>query len=174
MTHKQLDAAALEPAGDKGGRGDVPPGESNPDSSRVMRLVMDHKPYEFLGFGRTKSKCRVRVFAGRRAPGAQAPPMVVVVTELEDNPGTSVTLGFGVIATLMLPELVPDPELRSHIIWLEHSAKFDTFDAVTFSAYDKHGPFYQRNKWGSGFSGGYWHRLSRAHVEELIGEAVQL
>jgi hypothetical protein len=158
-------------------------GASQPAAAPVVkakRLVMDHNPYWYSGYGAENSaKCRVRVFAAPRKEGDPAPEMVVIVTELPDNPGTSVTNAMPQIATLLLPELIPNPDYRRFVSFVEHypaneTGKQDTFDAVGFAAYDKFGPYWARNLWGSGFSGTYWHRIARGELTVMLGAEVEL
>jgi hypothetical protein len=162
-----------EPAVQVLGHVDATPDMQEPEAKR---LVMDHNPYKFLGWNKIAAQCRVRVFAGRRAATALVPDMVVIITQFADDPDATVTNNFAQLATLLLPELMPKPELeyRKHIVWIEHCEDHDTFDAVTFQAYDNHGPYYARNKWGTGYSGLYWHRITRSEVADLLGGGVRL
>ena len=81
-----------------------------------MNKVLD-SIFPYTGFHGCASRCQVEVFTRERRP------IVVRLTELPDNPGTSVTNMFEEIATLAVPYLsvwagqIVDPE---KIIWLEH------------------------------------------------------
>lgn len=79
------------------------------NASRYERIVIDR--YAFTGLHGCASHCGLeidRLIDGR---------WVVVATELEDNPGTSVTNAFEIIATVVCRQFDIDP-LR--LVWIEH------------------------------------------------------
>ncbi len=97
------------------------------------------------------AKCRVRIY----------PPPVVVVTELPDNPGMSVTNYAEELATLILQEHGLDA-LRT--VWIEHYPAWaeedrpETFDLVRFT-------------WdGERYTRPEWRRLMLEEVERLTGD----
>lgn len=110
--------------------------------------------YSFRGLCGAPSCCRLRVFEPKGKP-------VVVVTELDDNPGTSVTNFAEELAT-DVGELLEQP---TDMVWIEHYPERgpayrrlpESFDRVTFAWTGRH------------FAGPQWRRLSRAAVETLIG-----
>jgi hypothetical protein len=97
--------------------------------------------------------------------------MIVILSDM--NVGVSVTNAADTIATEILPMLVPYPELRGHVLWIEHYADADErFALVSFTAYDANGPYHARNRWKSGYSGTQWRHITKSQVEELIGGKV--
>jgi hypothetical protein len=109
------------------------------------------------------AKCRLQIFPSSQQTTRR---MVVIVTELPDNIGMSVTNAAELIATLAVKQYDLDPET---MIWIEHypdrhppgregDRMFDeTFDMVTF-------------RWEGGTAlTPQWKPSSRAHVEQLTG-----
>lgn len=75
------------------------------------RIIVD--PYRFKGFHGCDSWCRVEILPGTEDR------TIVIVTELPDNPGTTITNA--------VDWLIPTFGLRfgidlSHLIWIEHYA----------------------------------------------------
>lgn|GEM_PF-98493 len=112
--------------------------------------------YHFRGLCGAPSCCRLRVYEPREGP------LVVIATELPENPGTSITnfveeLAAEVWALLERP--------ARGMVWIEHYPERgpvhrripEGFDRVTFARTER------------GFSGPQWRRLPRAEVEQLIG-----
>jgi len=109
-----------------------------------------------------RAKCRVRIFPNEGEP-------VVVVTELPDNPGMSVTNAIELIAT-GLTNIHGFPPDRT--TWVEHYPEREvaerllaeeTFDIVTFRwERDRQG------RWRA--SNPRWQRITREGVERLAGE----
>lgn len=165
---------------------------------RTMQKVMD-MVHDYKGYGTHPSQCRVRVFADPHNIGrliklaavasesqdvaAESPNiseidpasrMIVLITEM--GVGTSVTNAAETIASEVLPMLVPYPELRGHVTFIEHWPESkgcdEHFDFLSFATYDAHGPYFARNKWKSGYSTPQWRRTTKREVEELIGGEV--
>ena len=161
-------------------------GASTPNTtSAVPTLDTIH---HYLGYGVHPSRCRVRVFAPPRPdelPADFCPAaLVVVLTELPDNPGTSVTNAVETIASELMPSLVESEGLRDRVIWIEHypsrctgpgtargkgGAIAESFALVRFEHFDDVGSHYGRKAWGKGFSGPRWCRIGRDQLERLIG-----
>lgn len=74
-------------------------------------IVVDR--FHFLGLHNRPSCCRLHVFQER----PERPCSVVVVTELDDNPGTSVTNAAEHLATVVCDLYTLDPE---RLRWIEH------------------------------------------------------
>lgn len=114
---------------------------------------MIDKIYEYAGFHHREknSRCQLQINGN-----------VVMVTELDDNPGTSVTNMAEQLATLICQEFSIDP---ASLIWIEHyperGSKYDTypedFDLVTFT-------------WdGRRFIHPQWKRIIGEVAEKMIG-----
>jgi hypothetical protein len=106
----------------------------------------------------SEGRCRLRVYRG------DAGAVLVIATELPDNPGTPVTKVAEDLATSVYhQEGVADPE---HFTWIEHYPDNPSFgeiyDLVTFD-YDA-----DRRR----LTNPEWQHLEKAHVERLAGEAV--
>jgi len=112
--------------------------------------------YPFRGLCGAPSRCRLRIYEPREKP------LVVLATELPDNPGTSITnyveeLAAEVWALLEKP--------ACGMVWIEHYPERGSvhrrlpegFDRVTFRQTER------------GFAGPRWRPLARAEVEALIG-----
>jgi len=82
--------------------------------------------HKFKGFWNCESKCRVDYFEGKNAWEGKR---VIVVTELDDNTGTSVTNA----AEILAKDLKYNPKTD---IFVEHYTKesggYSTYDIVTF------------------------------------------
>ena len=153
---------------------------------RPQGLLLDERLH-YLGYGRNPSHCGIRVYV-------VGDGMVVVISELPDNPGTSVTNAIEQIASELLPNLVGDPNRLDTITWIEHypaspplsppSRKRpwlycgrleETFDLVTFAGIDPPrkswiGQFFGYDKCVYGcYRGPAWRRISRTELEILIG-----
>jgi len=72
-----------------------------------------------------RARCRIRIYRAHAA--------VVVITELPDNPGTSVTNAIEYIATCVMHDYKLDPRTTT---WVEHypgqADRPETWDVVTF------------------------------------------
>lgn len=161
------DAAPAERDGSlvaTGGAGETKvssPSAAGPD--RALSLRYDGE-YPFVGLLGRDSRCRLRLYAG-----AERPP-VVIVTELADNPGTSVTNAAEELAHLVCRHYNLDEEF----IWIEHyldrgrrgdgSVLYrESFDQVQFAVHRRaDGSVY--------FSDPEWRRVRREEVELLIGQ----
>jgi len=137
-------------------------------SETGMRLT-HAGPFDFVGLHRFPARCHVRVWEGTgRLP-------VVIATELEDNPGTSITNAAELVASQVWEQLLP--HAREGFVWIErYPARRDrsgriapdsaldgeSLDLVTFA-----------------LAGGRelemredphpWRRVGRAEVERLVG-----
>lgn len=112
-------------------------------------------PFRYWGFRNTPSHCRIRVFE----PNGQ--PLVVLATELPDNPGTSITNFAEQLAT-QIGELLAAP--LETLVWIEHYPERgakpherESFALVSFT------------RTALGLSTPRWRHLDRAEVAALIG-----
>jgi len=125
-----------------------------------------------------KGRCRVRIYRPdlpEAKPGSAArDEAVVICTELQDNPGMSVTNS----AERIAGEVISFHRLPAPLVWIEHyqdgarGTKEDphTFDLVTFSSYEVEdlGSYMGEERKRIGEPS--WKPLDRATVETLIGE----
>lgn len=113
----------------------------------------------FAGLHGYASQCGVHVFTGNGAP-------IVVLEELPDNPGASVTNFCEHIANIVRRAHAEffDGVHPTEIVWLEHYPRAsrgvrdrETFDRIFF-------------QWdGVKYSRPRWERYTREHLEKLIG-----
>lgn len=130
---------------------------------RIEKEVIGWKGFG-NGFGEWESKCLIRIYEHQQK-------QVVIATELPDNTGTSITNCVENLAAIVIETFGLD---FRRMIWIEHYPKpsgEDTFDFVSFKV----------SLTPSKIAGGasiaelvspQWKRLKRAHVESLIGEAL--
>lgn len=123
----------------------------------------------YEGFYRRPSRCDIRVYrAGTEAEREADRLPVVIVTEREDNPGTSVTERIEVITTVLY-HMLGQPAGGITIIehYVDHAfvggraTIKETFDLVTFTWTRCQGAIDPR-----------WLPLTKEQVEEIIGEAL--
>lgn len=103
------------------------PGQSPPH--RYERLLIDR--FEYRGFHGCRSWCRLEVLPLRDGRVA------VIATEVEDNPGTSVTNVAEHLASFVCDTFKIDPD---KLVWVEHYAygsaanprRAEEYDLVTF------------------------------------------
>lgn len=133
----------------------------------MIDTILSYRPW---GQG-IEARCRARIF--RREDGRAA----VIVTELPDNPGMSVTNAAEWIATTLLHRYDLDP---NDTIWIEHypdrhppgmegERMFDeTFDLIRFRWEDegRHRAPMRLSPWARTPD---WRHLDREEVEELVG-----
>lgn len=121
--------------------------------------------FDFLGLGGCACCCRARVFGAGAAP-------VVVLTELADNPGTSVTNAVESLAAQFCECYELD---GADVVWVEHypdaraqgerdASAEERFAAVNFNSIEARAG-------GWRFHGPRWAPMTRARVEALSGQA---
>jgi hypothetical protein len=154
------------------GKGDTPGGTCNLCSQNggTMHLAADYEtptPHE--------GQCRVRVYEPVEADRESA-SFVVVLTELPDNPGMSVTNSAEEIAAAVgTANALP----TSRTVFIEHyldgarGTPDDpaTFDLITFSHHDPE-PVMRAGRWSVELGEPSWPALDRASVEALVGARV--
>jgi len=121
-----------------------------------MRLV-ETRVFGYVGYHGSRSQCDIRVFTDGTA-------YLVIATEREDNPGTSITNMAEHLAWAVWRYL----ECPAKFTWVEHykdrafiggRPQFkEEFDTVTFKK-DARGRFYSPD----------WHPSSKSVIEQLTG-----
>jgi hypothetical protein len=126
-----------------------------------VRKTMDF-PLRYRGYHGTPSCCRVRVWeqAGK--------PPVVIATELDDNPGTSVTNRIEVIATMMY-QMLERPE--TGLVIIEHYEERTWAGGRTLlpERFARVEMEWTRNK---GFVAPKWTALTKMEVEQFVSGPV--
>lgn len=142
-----------------------------------MRLIEDYT-HTFYGPTGIRSACRVRFYLPDAAePGetlGDAP--VVIVSELPDNPGTSVTNAIEQIAAeLMVAHRLTmgrAPVLVEHFPPGVTGGRDETFDLVVFANYEVQ-QIMRGGIWHKELGAPTWKPLDRCIVEVLVGCLVQ-
>ena len=118
--------------------------------------------YPFKGYHGCDSRCRIRIFA---PDAGEQKPYIVICSELEDNPGTSVTNMAEHLATLLWSYLEKPTQGMTWIEHYEERAFFgnrhliqEDWDLVTF----------QTHACGR-FHSPVWRRLKKEDVAGLVG-----
>ena len=133
-----------------------------------MHLTSDYiHPYKDAG-GRS-AHCRVRIYL----PDDPDDALVVICSELPNNPGGSITNSADVIAA----GVIRAHELPTPLVWIEHwpeesADEQETFELVVFSSYEvvERAPYLGETRAWIGEA--TWKRLDRATVEVLVGGKV--
>ena len=130
-----------------------------------------HLASDYLHPTPNRGRCRVRIFV---SDGSELDvPAVVVVTEVEDNPGQSVTNAIEWIVGEILHAHCLDPSETVVIEHYEEGARRTpedpaTFDLVTFpNAGPKAVP--RAGRWGLEMGEPEWKALDRKSAEALVG-----
>jgi hypothetical protein len=133
-----------------------------------MHLASDYiHPYKDAG-GR-RARCRVRIYL----PGDDHDALVVVCSELPNNPGGSITNSVETIAS----GVIRANELFTPLVWIEHwpeetTEGNETFELVVFSSHEvvERAPYLGETRAWIGDA--TWKRLDCATVEMLVGGKV--
>ena len=133
-----------------------------------MHLASDYiHPYKDAG-GRS-AHCRVRIYL----PDDAGDALVVICSELPNNPGGSITNSADVIAE----GVIRAHELPTPLVWIEHwpkesAVEQETFELVVFSSYEvvERAPYLGETRPWIGDA--TWKRLDRPTVEVLVGGKV--
>ena len=122
---------------------------------KPVRKTLD-TVFRYRGYHGCPSRCRIRVY---EAEGDISVPSVLVATEIDDNPGTSVTNRIEVIATEVY-RLLERPEAGLRVIehYTSNAIAPERFALVTME-----------REAGKTFSTPRWKHLSLVQVEEIIG-----
>jgi hypothetical protein len=115
--------------------------------------------YEFKAPNGVPSKCRIRLYEAQAT--FNKGDTFVICSQLDsDDAGMSVTNAAETIATGVMFEHRLQP-MRT--IWIEHYARRETVDRVTFDIYCVHGSTLAVHH-------PKWNRAERSYVEAMIGE----
>ena len=133
-----------------------------------MNLASDYiHPYKDAG--ERSAHCRVRIYF----PDDPGDALVVICSELPNNPGGSITNSAEVIAA----GVIQANELPTPLVWIEHwpeetTEGQETFELVVFSSYEvvETAPYLGETRAWIGDA--TWKRLDRATVETLVGGKV--
>jgi hypothetical protein len=135
-----------------------------------MHLASDYiHPYKDAA-GR-RARCRVRVYL----PEDVSDSVVVICSELPNNPGGSITDSAEVIAA----GVIRANRLTTPLVWIEHCPNestdggAETFELVVFASYEvvERTPYLGETKAWIGDA--TWKRLDRGTVEALVGGKVE-
>ena len=134
-----------------------------------MHLASDYiHPYKDAG-GRS-AHCRVRIYL----PDDPGDALVVICSELPNNPGGSITNSADVIAA----GVIRANELPTPLVWIEHWPKEssgggeETFDLVVFSSSKVAEMALYHGQTRAWIGEPTWKALDRAAVEVLVGGKV--
>jgi hypothetical protein len=136
---------------------------------RGVHLAGDYiHPYKDAG-GRS-AHCRVRIYL----PDDPGDALVVICSELPNNPGGSITNSADVIAA----GVIRANELPTPLVWIEHWPKESTdggeevFELVVFSSYEvtEKAPYLGETR--AWIEDATWKPLDRASVEVLVRDKV--
>jgi len=109
---------------------------------RSNQYFRKYEKYDYLGFGRFPSHCGLEIIQ-------KGNKYIVILTELEDNEGTSVTNAIEDIATQIKNTRLANVNAND-IIFIEHYEKIfddkETYDVVTLS-YDEQLKRYFQPRW---------------------------
>jgi len=134
-----------------------------------VHLASDYiHPYKDAG-GRS-AHCRVRIYL----PDDPGDALVVICSELPNNPGGSITDSAEVIAA----GVSQANELSTPLVWIEHWPKESsdggevTFELVVFSSYkvEERAPYLGETR--AWIADATWKTLDRASVAILVGREV--
>jgi hypothetical protein len=142
-----------------------------------MRLIEDYV-HAFRGPTGGRSACRVRLYwPGVAEPGeAFGDAPVVIVSELPDNPGTSITNAIEQIAAEVMDAhllaMGRAPVFVEHYPPRATGGRDETFDLVVFAHYEVR-EVIRGGIWHKEIGSPTWSHLSRRQVEVLVGSPVQ-
>ncbi len=114
-------------------------------------------------------RCRIRVYL----PDEERDAVVVICTELANNPGASVTNAVRRLAA----EVIEQHRLPTPLVWIEHhppattDGRTEVFELVLFDSYELRevrAPYLDDRMVEIGSP--TWKALDRASVETLVGE----
>ncbi len=139
-----------------------------------MRLIHDYI-HAFRGPTGVRSACRVRLYLPDEEDKILDDAPVVIVSELPDNPGTSVTNAIEQIAA----EVMDAPSLAlEHVpVFVEHyppeatGRAEETFDLVVFGHHEVR-EIVRGGVWRKEIGSPTWKPLDRRAVEVLLGSPV--
>ncbi len=114
-------------------------------------------------------RCRIRIYL----PDEERDAVVVICTELANNPGMSVTHAVRRVAA----EVIEAHRLLTPLVWIEHyegeTRGVETFDLVLFDSYEVRevrAPYLGDRAVEIGSP--TWKAMDRSSIETLVGEEV--
>ncbi|WP_309711164.1 hypothetical protein [Armatimonas sp.] len=131
-------------------------------------------PWHYQGYHGVKSVCYLRLYQPKESDGQpkEPRPAIAIFTEIESNPGTSITNRVEVLATLAWQFLQkPDaaPVVIEHYpnrgVHNTHTDRWQFPESFDFVEFDK--------KPDGSFEKPTWRRIPHAEVEKLIGKPFQ-
>jgi len=145
--------------------------------AELIDVMLQHTPW---GQG-IEARCRVRIYGLTDSDdddrlAQEREPVVVIITELPDNPGKSVTNAMEWIATVVVHQFDLDP---ARTRWIEHypdrhppgregDRVFDeSFSLVSLGWEHARSPWGQPSPWASGVD---WQPLTQADVTQMLSE----
>jgi len=137
-----------------------------------MRLAEDYT-HAFRGPSGVRSACRVRLYLPNEEGEALGNAPVVVVSELADNPGTSITNAIEQLAA----EVMDSHALGCVPVFVEHyppeatGGREETFDLVVFADHEIR-EIVCGGVWRKEIGPPTWKPLGRHAVEVLVGSPV--
>jgi hypothetical protein len=142
-----------------------------------MRLIEDYT-HAFRGPSGVRSACRVRLYLPDAAKAGEAlgDTPVVIISELPNNPGTSVTNAIEQLATEVM-DAHDDLVLGRVPVFIEHyppeatGGRKETFDLVIFG-YHEVREVVRGGLWCKEVGPPSWKPLDRCAVEILVGSPV--
>lgn len=134
-----------------------------------MHLTEDYI-HAFRGPSGVRSACRVRLYMPGEEGEALGDAPVVIVSELANNPGTSVTNAIEQIAAEVMVTLTPTrvPVFVEHYPPEATGGREETFDLVFF-AHDEVREVLRGGIWRKELGSPTWKSLDRRAVEVLVG-----
>lgn len=141
-----------------------------------MHLAAD-MVFPYRGPNGSRSKCRIRIYEPED-PARDAP--VVILSELPDNPGTSVTNAAPVVAAEVISLFAltrwdgPSPIFVEHYDHVGDKGSYEDPDAFALVAFSD-GEVREEKRGGVSFKtvgAPSWSHLDRAAVESLVGQGV--
>ena len=133
-----------------------------------MHLASDNI-HSYKDTGGRSAHCRVRIYL----PDDPGDALVVICSELPNNPGGSITNSAETIAA----EVIRANELPTPLVWIEHwpgenTEGQETFELVVFSSYEvaERAPYLGETR--AWIGNATWKTLDRTAVELLVGGKV--
>ena len=139
------------------------PTPATPRVDVLLDYPAGHAPHD--------GRCRARVYDGPAGP-------VLVLSELPDNPGASVTNAAEIVACAAVEQLGLSPARVTVVEHYPHAAgdwRHDTFDRVTYASMDAAAHYRAGGRGGHTWrqlGAASWVRLTAADVAALIGGRV--
>ena len=141
----------------------------------MQRQLARDELFDYLGDNGIQARCRVRIYVGKDIS------TVVIASELDDNPGGSVTNQAHVLWPRLIATYLPGRlEHAEDLVLIEHypgmdgwgRRQRDTFDRVTFSDWTPRIRYLTAGRFVC-FGEPEWRRLDEAEFEALLLEPAE-